>query len=98
MRELWVDPKTYELHKIVATDKLFILGTSDVYGVTFTITLGMLSGMPVVTDIHGVVGDGYSGDGSTVDYKFRNIGFPATLPDWYFDARSYPHHDDDAPT
>ena len=40
LREIWVDAKTLELRKIVATDKLFILGTSDVYGVTFTITIG----------------------------------------------------------
>jgi hypothetical protein len=51
--------------------------------------MGMVQGIPVVTDIHGVVGDGYSGDGSTVDYLFRDISFPATLPDWYFDAKTY---------
>jgi hypothetical protein len=89
LRELWVDKNTLELKKLVATDKLFILGTSDVYGVTFTITMGMVQGIPVVTDIHGVVGDGYSGDGSTVDYLFRDISFPATLPDWYFDPKTY---------
>jgi hypothetical protein len=97
LREIWVDRATLELQKIVATDKLFILGTKDVYGVTFTITLGMLEGRPVVTDIHGVVGDGYSGDGSTVDYAFRDIQFPASLPDWYFDSRTYKSHDADAP-
>lgn len=97
LRELFVDKNTYELQKVVATDKLFILGTSDVYGVTFTITLDMLDGRPTVTDIHGVVGDGYTGDGSAVDYKFRNIAFPATLPAWYFDARQYAAHTEDAP-
>jgi hypothetical protein len=97
LRELWVDKRTLELEKIVATDKLFILGTRDVYGVTFTITLAMLDGRPVVTDIHGVVGDGYTGDGSTVDYTYRDITFPASLPDWYFDQGSYKSHDKDAP-
>jgi hypothetical protein len=97
LRELWVDKATLELKKLVATDKLFILGTKDVYGVTFTITMGMLEGHPVVTDIHGVVGDGYSGDGTTVDYTFRDISFPDTLPDWYFDAKQYAAHQTDAP-
>ncbi len=97
LRELWVDKTSYELHKLVATDKLFILGTKDVYGVTFTVSLGMLSGTPVVTTIHGVVGDGYSGDGATVDYSFTNITFPTTLPAWYFDPRSYQSHQGDAP-
>jgi hypothetical protein len=97
LRELWVDKTTLDLRKVVATDKLFILGTKDVYGVTFTISLDMLDGRPVVTAIHGVVGDGYTGDGSTVDYTFTNISFPATLPDWYFDSKQYASHETDAP-
>ncbi len=94
LRDLYVDKNTYELQKVIATDKLFILGTSDVYGTTFTISLAMLDGRPVVTDIHGVVGDGYTGDGSTIDYTFRNIAFPAMLPAWYFNPRDYAAHDD----
>jgi hypothetical protein len=97
IREIWADKNTLELRKIVATDKLFILGTSDVYGVTFTITMDNLQGVPIVTQIHGVVGDGYSGDGSTVDYTFSNISFPTTLPDWYFDAKNYASHETDEP-
>ncbi len=94
LRDLYVDQKTYELQKVVATDKLFDLGSSAVYGTTFTISLSMLDGRPVVTDIHGVVGDGYTGDGATVDYTFRNIAFPASLPAWYFNPRDYAEHDD----
>src|SRR5271156_1376853 len=97
LRELWVDRKTLDLRKVVATDKLFILGTNDVYGVTFTISLDMFGGIPVVTAIHGVVGDGYSGDGATVDYTFTDISFPATLPAWYFDPKQYAAHRPDAP-
>jgi len=98
LRELWVDRKTLEMRKLVATDKLFILGTSDVYGVTFTIGMSSLQGFPIVTDIHGVVGDGYTGDGSTIDYTFRDIAFPKTLPEWYFDAKSYARHEADEPS
>jgi hypothetical protein len=98
LRELFVDRKTLELHKLVATDKLFLLGSSDVYGVTFTVTLGMLEGMPVVKTIHGVVGDGYQGDGSIVDYTFRDITFPATLPVWYFDPKTYAQHEAEEPS
>ena len=97
LREIFCNRQTLELRKLVATDKLFILGTSDVYGVTFTITMGSLEGVPVVTDIHGVVGDGYSGDGSTIDYAFRDIAFPKTLPDWYFDTKQYAQHEKDEP-
>jgi len=98
LRELFVDRKSLELHKLIATDKLFILGTSDVYGVTFTVTLASLEGVPVVTQIHGVVGDGYTGDGSTVDYTFRDIAFPTALPTWYFDAPSYAKHEAEEPS
>jgi hypothetical protein len=97
LREIYVDRTTLELRKIVATDKLFILGTSDVYGVTFTITMGSFQTYPVVCDIHGVVGDGYSGDGSTIDYTFRDISFPSTLPAWYFDNKQYAQHESEEP-
>jgi hypothetical protein len=97
LREIWVDKKTLELHKLVATDKLFIEGSSDVYAVLFTVYLGWLNGMPVVTRIHGVVGDGYSGDGQIVDYWFNDITFPTSLPDWYFNPRTYSSHQNDAP-
>ena len=96
LRELFADKHTYELKEFVATDKLFIDGTHDVYGVLFDVKLGNLQGTPVVTDIHGTVGDGYAGDGTVVDYYFRNISFPATLPDWYFTGK-YTGHADDAP-
>ncbi len=97
LRELFADKNTYELKEFIATDKLFIDGTHDVYGVTFDVKLGNLQGTPIVTDIHGTVGDGYAGDGTIVDYRFRNIAFPPILPEWYFDANQYAGHADDAP-
>jgi len=100
LRELWVDKRTYEVHKLVATDKLFTSTDNKkgpVYPVTFTITMGDVQGYPVVTDVHGVVGGGYDDDGKDVDYKFRDITFPASLPDWYFDPRTYAQHQKDAP-
>lgn len=100
LREIYADAKTFELRKVVATDKLFVSGDDagkGVYGVIFTITLSELQGVPVVTDIHGVVGDNYSGDGQTIDYHFRDIEFPKELPSWYFNARTYASHQEDAP-
>ncbi len=97
LREIYADKSSYELKRLVATDKLFIDGTHDIYGVTFDITVGMLDGTPIVTDIRGTVGDGYADDGQVVNYAFRNISFPATLPAWYFDTRAYATHGDDAP-
>jgi hypothetical protein len=96
LREIWADKQTYELRKLIATDRLFITGGPS-YGVTFTVTMGTLDGRPIVTDIHGKVGDGYAGDGVEVDFHFRDIAFPSSLPAWYFDPRTYGAHADDAP-
>jgi hypothetical protein len=98
LRELWVDKQTYELHKLVATDRLFDDVDRRIFGVTFTVTMGVVEGHPVVTKIHGDVGDGYNDDGREVDFYFRDISFPATLPDWYFDPHSYAAHEGSAPS
>jgi hypothetical protein len=95
LRDVFCDKKTYELRKLIATDKLFV-EKGPVYPVTFTITMGVVQGVPVVTDIHGVVGGGYADDGKDVDFKFTDIAFPKTLPDWYFNPRTYASHANDA--
>jgi|SRR5580658_3166675 hypothetical protein len=106
LREIWCDKNTLELRKLIATDKLFVSGGgtgTQVYAVVFTITIGNVQGLPVVTDLHGVVGkdsDGnqYTGDGQDVDFQFRDITFPASLPAWYFDPHTYAQHQNDAPS
>jgi hypothetical protein len=102
LREIFADEKTYELRKLIVEDRLFIPGSAGytktvTYPVIFTITLGMLQGYPVITDAQGVVGGNYDDDGKNVDYKFRDIRFPSSLPDWYFDPRTYGQHGADAP-
>jgi hypothetical protein len=122
LRELWADRTTYELRKLVATDTLYIEGGPE-YAVTFTVYLGTLDGLPVVTNIHGVAGGmispgpsrkrgqstpapgetqapgpEYDGDGKTIDYVFKNIKFPPSLPAWYFDPHTYAAHVNDAPS
>jgi hypothetical protein len=98
LREIYVDRKTLELHRLIATDKLFELGPGGkVYPVTFTITMGNVDGYPVVTRLHGEVGGGYNDDGQLVDFIFSDIKFPATLPAWYFDPHTYASHTADAP-
>jgi len=96
LREVWADAKTLEIHKLMATDKLFVEG-GPVYPVMFTIYFSTLEGVPIITKLHGVVGGDYDGDGKTVDFDFTDIVFPQQLPDWYFNARDYAQHQDDAP-
>lgn len=92
LRELWVDAKTLELHKLVATDILFIIGTKDQYPMLFTYYFTTYAGMPVISKLHGVVYGGYDGDEQTVDIAFTDLVFPLQLPDWYFDPRSWGQH------
>lgn len=105
LREIWVNKRDYSLRKIIAHDRLF---TPDqgIFPVTFTYTLGYLQGQLVVTHLHGIVeprvgSNGtqtvYDGDGATVDFDFKDISFPSSLPDWYFNARDYAQHVSEAP-
>jgi hypothetical protein len=104
LRELYVDRKTLELKQVVATDKLYEDdgGTHHVYPMLFTVTLGWMNNMPIVTHIHGEptyqADAEYLGRDATVDYDFNDITFPASLPDWYFEPRSYAAHVNDAPS
>ncbi|MBV8067275.1 MAG: hypothetical protein JO113_04800 [Candidatus Eremiobacteraeota bacterium] len=103
LRELYVDRTTLELKEVVATDKLYEDdGSRHVYAMLFTVTLGWLDNMPIVTHIHGTptyqADAEYLGRDATVDYDFNDIQFPQALPEWYFDPRTYAEHTDDAPS
>jgi hypothetical protein len=102
LRELYVDAKTLELQEVVATDKLYEEDSHHVYPMLFTVTLGWMNNMPLVTHIHGTPtyeqDQEYLGRDATVDYDFNDITFPTTLPAWYFDPRAYAQHTDDAPS
>jgi hypothetical protein len=99
LREIFVDHKTFELHRLIGTDKLFIVGggPTKVYPATDTITMGTVAGYPVVTHVHAVIGGGYDDDGKEIDITFTEIKFPPTLPAWYFDPHTYAQHAADAP-
>ncbi|MBV9277800.1 MAG: hypothetical protein JOZ97_06155 [Candidatus Eremiobacteraeota bacterium] len=97
LREIYVDKKTLELTKLIATDKLFITPGNEVHPERFEITMSMLDGRPLVTAIHSEATDGYTGDSAITDYKFTDIKFPSSLPDWYFNARTYAMHTSEAP-
>lgn len=102
LRELYVDSRTLELQEVVATDKLYEEDSHHVYPMLFTITLGWMNNMPIVTHIHGTPtyeqDEEYLGRDATVDYDFNDITFPASLPAWYFDPRGYFQHTNDAPS
>ncbi|MGD0475812.1 MAG: hypothetical protein ABSB70_21695 [Candidatus Velthaea sp.] len=97
LREVYVDKDSLELVRLITHDRLFDEGANKIYSALFDIKIAMLQGVPIVTAIHGIVGDGYDGDGKVVDYTYTDITFPATLPAWYFDARSYAQHEAELP-
>jgi hypothetical protein len=103
LREIYADRNTYELNKLVATDTLFISGPMhDQFAVLFTMTMGVVDGVPVVAHIHGLIGANaqgvqYQDDGKIVDFAFSDIKFPGTLPEWYFNSRTYGAHHNDLP-
>ncbi len=102
LREVYANKDTFEVTRLIAHDRLFVQG-DKIYDTTFDIRVGSLEGHPVVTSIHGEVGkasDGsdYIGDGKTVDYTFTEIKFPATMPDWYFNNRTYAQHQQEVPS
>jgi hypothetical protein len=98
LREIYADAKTLELRRLVGTDTYFVNGGKDgIYPVTYTFTMGSVQGVPVVTNLHGTVGGGYTGEGNEVDFRFSDIAFPATLPAWYFNRQAYAAHQNDAP-
>jgi hypothetical protein len=97
LREVFANKDTYEVTRLITHDRLFVPDEKKIYNATFDVRVQMLQGTPVVTSIHGDVGstaggEEYSGDGKVVDFTFKDIKFPATLPDWYFDSRSYGAH------
>lgn len=98
LRELWADRQTFELQKVVATDRLYVLGGPS-FPMTDTITMGQVAGHPVVTDIHGRTNfdDEAFGAHYEVDYHFRDVSFPQALPDWYFEPPTYGEHIAEAP-
>lgn len=108
LREIWIDKKTYQLRKIIAHDRLF---TPDegIFPVRFTYTLGYLDGYLLITHLHGVVlpqriengktveERAYDGDGQIVDFDFKDIAFPSSLPPWYFNPDTYGQNQNNLP-
>jgi len=98
LREIYVDSKSLELQKLMATDKLFMDGGGPVYNVIDTITMGMVEGRPVVTFVHAQVDSSYVGNGEQIDIEFKDIAFPSSLPAWYFDPHQYAAHQSEWPS
>jgi hypothetical protein len=92
--EMWVDAQTYDLRRVRERDHMY-LGLSgqsleDEFDVRFVPSTG---GLPLIASIHGQT---RYGDYET-DYTFKDVAFPASLPGWYFEPKSYGAHRSEAP-
>jgi hypothetical protein len=112
LREIWVDPKTYVLRRVIAHDRMFV-EAGHTYPMKVTYRLGYLDGYVLFTHIDAEVlprqervGNEFqeindfgneTGDEDTLTIDFTDITFPKSLPDWYFNPRDYGQHLADAP-
>lgn len=92
--DLWVDATTFEIGRMRVRDHLYFLFSGQSIDDEFDARFALRDGLPVLTTIHGQT----PFDQYQTDYTFRDVSFPASLPDWYFDPTSYGAHKADAPS
>jgi hypothetical protein len=101
LQELWIDPSSYAIERVKARDHLFLIDDKervvDVSPEAFDMRMGTTAGVRHIARIdtrclrHDGVFD------ATV-YRYEDVAFPETLPDWYFDEARYGANAKDAPT
>jgi hypothetical protein len=100
LRDLWLEPDSLEVRRFRATDRVYYVGTDIWRPLGLTAYLAPENGLPLIrridttTDVGDSTTRGYSTEGR---YRFFDISFPASLPDWYFDPRHYGDHVREAP-
>ena len=92
--DLWVDATTFELERMRLRDHLYLGLTGQSLEDEFDVRFTLRDGLPMLTTIHGQTKYGQF----ETDYTYRDVSFPASLPDWYFDPASYGAHKADAPS
>lgn len=96
LRELWIDRTNLGVLRFVATDRLY-RGLTGIWDPdSFDARFGMEGDVPVIRTIHAESDGPELGDEES-EYHFDAIAFPDSLPDWYFEPRTYRSHIADAP-
>jgi hypothetical protein len=100
LSDVYVDRDTYTLTRAVAHDHLYVEGAA--IPERFEVDFGTLGDVPVITEIHGrtdyaAMTHDLGSAFHEIDYRFTNVRFPTTLPDWYFDPKTYGAHRAEAP-
>ncbi|MBD5654885.1 MAG: hypothetical protein IAI50_06855 [Candidatus Eremiobacteraeota bacterium] len=100
LRELWIDARNGNVLRLRMRDRIyFATRASDVPG-TFECREGLANGVWSLVSVASVADVSGAASGAampSVRYRFEDVAFPASLPDWYFDAYTYAKHARDAP-
>jgi len=91
-KDLWIDVRSFEVWKAHASAsgrRGPMTGSID-----FSVVFAPVGPYWMVAS---AVGDGeghfgFIGDSGHYEYAFSDFGFPATLPDWFFDPKAFYHH------
>ena len=92
--DLWIDQATYEVTRIRVRDHLYLGFGGQSLEDEFDVRYMLRDGLPLIASIHGQTRDGEF----ETDYTFADVGFPASLPGWYFEPQLYGLHRDDVPS
>jgi len=101
LRELWVEVASFEVLRAVAVDRLFLINEGlvvpDKLEIEFELhdTVPVLHRIRAVTEIPSTISR--LGRREESQYFYDDIVFAATMPDWYFEPKTYREHFPDAP-
>lgn len=93
MDDLWVDASSYEIRRMRVRDHLYFGFGGGSLPEEFDVRFADRDGLPLIASIHGQTQGGEYG----TTYTFSDIAFPAALPAWYFEPKTYGSHRIDAP-
>jgi hypothetical protein len=91
--DLWVDAASYEIRRARVRDHLYLGMTGQSIDDEFDVNFALRDGLPMIASIHGATTWGQYES----DYVYKDVSFPDSLPDWYFDPPSYGKHKAEAP-
>jgi hypothetical protein len=96
LREIWIDRDTALLRRALANDRLYV-GTEIIFDL-FDIRYGPVGSRWGIAQIDGASNALDDGSHDTVHYRFYDVTYPETLPDWYFQPAHYREHIRNAPS
>jgi hypothetical protein len=100
LREVWVDAQTAVVRRFAMRDRIYFASRTSGVPDTFEFREGSAEGAPAIVSVASIANGSVATDASaspSVHYRFEDVTFPASLPDWYFEAYTYAKHVGEAP-